>query len=168
MLFLNSRTRNITISGIGLHRRSHTHKAGQLFITGGCLSIVTGLILIAVGVISDVKRTTFVGVGIICLGLAFFTILVCFYAKLDTCYNNWAYRSRVIPVNTDTSQPTPTGVVIPSHFASSSAMTQKRQTTMPLNTASPTTVVSGADIHKLVIAPSIHIGSLANNSDNVP
>jgi hypothetical protein len=39
---------------------------------------------------------------------------------------------------------------------------------MPLNTASPTTIVSGADIHKLVIAPSIRIGSITNNSDNMP
>ena len=111
MLFLNSRARNVTISGMSLHDRSCPHKRGHSLIIGGCLAVMTGLILIVVGAVSDIKNTTFIGVGIISLGVGFFLMtLVCFYAKLDTCYNNWAYRTRVIPVKTETPQTTPLGV----------------------------------------------------------
>jgi hypothetical protein len=141
---------------------------GQSCIIFGCLSIITGLILIVVGIISEVKKTTFVGIGIISLGGGLFlTTLVCFYGKLNICYNNWAYRSRVLPVNPETPHPTPAGVAAISPFTKSTTATQNQHSTIPLDTQSPITVVSEADIHKLVISQSININTTTNNPENV-
>ncbi|CAF0976034.1 unnamed protein product [Adineta steineri] len=169
MLFLGGRTRNITTSGRGLHDESHTQKVGHSCIIGGCLSVTTGLILIIIGVISEVRNTTFIGVGVISLGVGFFlTTLVCFYAKLDICYNNWAYRTRITPAHIETPQPAPAGAITTSPFVPSVLTTEKQQTLMPDENPSPTTVVSHAEIHKILAAPSIKTTSMTFNSDNVP
>jgi hypothetical protein len=138
---------------------------GHSFIICGCLSIITGLILIVVGVISEVKKMTFIGIGIISLGVGFFLItLVCLYGKLDTCYNNWAYRSRVLPINLETPRPAPIGGVSNSPYVESSAPAQKQESILPKEIGPPITVISDADIHKVVIAPTIKIGSTTNDS----
>jgi hypothetical protein len=141
---------------------------GHSFIICGCLSIVTGLILIVIGAISEVKKTTFIGIGIISLGVGFFlTTFVCLYGKLDICYNNWAYRSRVLPLNIQTPRPTPIGGVSNSPFVESTVTTQKRQSIASKEIQAPITVISDVEIHNVVIAPSIQIGSKTNNSNNV-
>ena len=155
---------------MSMHDRSATHKVGHTCIIFGCLSVITGLILIVVGIISRVHNTTFVGIGIISLGGGLFiTTLVCFYGKLDIYYNNWAYRSRVLPVNPETPRPTPPGVAAISPFAKSTTATEKQQSTIPLDTQSPITVASEIDIHKLVIAQSININTTTttNNPEHV-
>ena len=57
MLFLNSRARNPTATGLSMQDRSFPQKMGHSCIILGCLSIVTGLVLIVIGVISEVKKT---------------------------------------------------------------------------------------------------------------
>lgn len=170
MLFLNSRVRNTAISGVIMRDQSYTHKMGHSFIISGCLLVITGLILIVIGAISEVKKTTiFIGIGVISFGIGFFLItLVCFYGKLDICYNNWAYRSRVSPTNIETPRPVPTVGVLNSPLIDSSATTQKQQFTAPIEIPAPITAISSLEIHKVVIAPSIQIGSTTiNNSDHV-
>jgi len=145
MLFLNSRARNPTATGLSMQDRSFPQKMGHSCIILGCLSIVTGLVLIVIGVISEVKKTIFVGVGIISLGGGFFlTTLVCFYGKLDICYNNWAYRSRVLPTNTNRPNPPTT----------TDAERKPSQTEIAKRTESqaPTTIVSDAEIQKIVLS----------------
>jgi hypothetical protein len=150
-----------------MHDRSYTHKIGHSCIILGCLCIVIGLILIVIGVTSDIKNTTFVGIGVLSLGVGLFlSTLGCFYGKLNICYNNWAYRSRVLPANLETPRPVPIGDVQISPFAPSPPAAQKQQSAVPLDTQSPITLISEADIHKLVIAPSINIG-IMNTPNNV-
>ena len=164
MLFLGSRTRN-TVSGMGLRDRSYTQQVGHSFIICGCLSIVIGLILIIIGAISGEKKTTFIGIGIISLGVGFFlTALVFFCAKLDMCYNNWAYRARVIPINPETPQPLSIGGATASVFGPSSITMQKQQMSMLSSAIPPITVISDVDIHKTAVTSSIKM----NNPDNVP
>jgi hypothetical protein len=104
MLFFSGRTRNSLIT---VDDRSFTHKLGHSCAILGCLLAVTGLVVIVVGAISETKTTTFIGIGIISLGAGLLlTMLIGFYAKLDICYNNWIYRSRVIPVNMETTRST--------------------------------------------------------------
>jgi hypothetical protein len=165
MLFLSSRVRNTAVSGVIMRDQSYTNKMGHSFIICGCLLAITGLILIVVGAISEVKKTTiFIGIGVISLGIGFFlTTLVFFYGKLDICYNNWAYRSRVLPTNIETPRPIPTIGVLNSPLVDSSATIQKQ-----IETPAPITAMSGLEIHKVVIAPSIQIGSTTiNNPDHV-
>lgn len=158
MLFLNGRTRNPAVSGMSMRDRSYTHKMGHSFIVGSCLSIVIGLILVIIGVISEIKKTTFIGVGIISLGVGcFITTLVCLYGKLDICYNNWAYRSRVLPINPETPRSTPIGGMSNSPFAELSATAQKQQSPAAKETQAPVTAISDVEIRKVIIAPSIQL-----------
>ncbi|CAF1194111.1 unnamed protein product [Adineta steineri] len=84
-----------------------THKIGHSCIITSCLSLIIGLVLIVTGVISETKKTTFIGIGIITLGVGFFlTTIVCFYAKLKICYRNWAYGPPISPLNMELSQQT--------------------------------------------------------------
>ena len=102
------------------------------------------MILIVFGVILERANTKLIGVGIISLGVGLFLLtLVCFYAKLDICYNNWAYRTRVLPMN----------VVAPPRAGSSR---------ISLAPANPLTMVS-----KVIVAPTINIGPITtmNNPD---
>ena len=134
---------------------------GHSFIVCGCISIIIGLILIVVGVSSATSRTMYIGIGIISLGVGFFLMtFVCLYGKLDICYNNWAYRSRVLPVNLETPQPAPVNTVTHSPFVGSPAVLEKRPSHVL------TTGVSDIEINKVVIAPTIQIGT--NNFNNVP
>ena len=100
--------------------------------------------LIVFGVILERVNTKLIGIGIICLGLGFVLMtLVCFYAKLFICYNNWAYRTRVLPMNVVASP-----CVEPSRIS--------------LAPANPLPMVS-----KLIVAPTINIGPITtmNNPD---
>ncbi len=156
MLFLNSGARNVTIAGIITHDRPYTHKMGHSFIVCSCLSIIIGLILIIVGVSSAASKTTFVGIGIISLGVGLFlTTFVCLYGKLDRCYNNWAYRSRVLPVNLETPRPIPLSTVSHSPFIESPAAISKLQSLGLRHSPEPLTTISDVEIPKFVIAPSI-------------
>lgn len=158
MLFLNSRTRNHAVSGVSMHDQSYTSKMGHSFIICGCLSIVIGLILIVVGVISEVKKTTFIGIGIISLGVGFFlTTLVCLYGKLDICYNNWAYRSRVLPAHPENLRQPPICGPSNSPFADSPAAGKETQP--------PVTVISDVEIHKVIIAPTIQVVPTTSMTD---
>ena len=152
MLFLNSRRHTTAISGRRLHDRSYTQKVGHTCIIFGCLSIITGLIVIIIGVISETNRTTYIGISIVILGVVLFLItLICFYAKLNICYNNWAYRSRVLPTNNiETPQPASATVITLSSFVGSPAMTQKSQFIIPLEPPTPLTIVSEVEIHKVI------------------
>jgi hypothetical protein len=133
---------------------------GHSFIICGCLSIITGIILIVIGVSSATSRTMYVGIGIITLGVGFFlTTLVCLYGKLDICYNNWAYRARVLPVNLETPQPAPVNTVSHSPFIESPVVLEKHPSPAQV------TVVSEIEINKVVIGPTIQIGT--NNFNNV-
>jgi hypothetical protein len=153
MLFLNTGVRHTAISGMGMRNQSYTNKMGHSFIICGCLSLIIGLILIVIGVISEVKKTTFIGIGVISTGIGFFlTTLVCFYGKLDTCYNNWAYRSRVLPLNHETRRPTPTDAISNYRFVQSPAAASKRQSIL---IPAPFTVTSDIEIHKIISAQSI-------------
>ncbi|UJR36573.1 hypothetical protein I4U23_029292 [Adineta vaga] len=159
------RTRNPAISGVGLHNQNYTHKVGHSCIVCGCLSIVIGLILIIVGVISEIKKTTFIGAGVIGLGVGCFLMtLVCFYAKLDICYNNWAYRSRVLPANSEIPQSAPPGIKTRSPFVK----IEKQQTSTSPKTLVPSTVASEIEVHKIVHDTSRQIDSIAIHADNIP
>lgn len=150
MLFLNSRPLNGTTASSSMNERSYTQKMGHSFIVCGCLSIIVGLILIVLGVISEMKKTTFIGVGIISLGIGFFLMtLVCLYGKLDICYNNWVYRSRVRPTNPRTLQTTAGGPVEIRH---SPRQIQQRSSFLPECSPAPVTIISDMDINK--ISPS--------------
>ena len=145
MLFLNGRARNAAVSGFGLHSPNYTQKVGHSCIVGGCLSIVTGLILIVVGVISEKKKTTYIGAGVIGLSVGCFLVtLVCFYAKLDICYNNWAYRARVLPANSGTPQAIPPSTAVRSPLAAK----EKVASTITHDMPAPLTTVSDVEVHK--------------------
>lgn len=165
MLFLNGRTRNPTISGVGLHNQNYTQKVGHSCIVGGCISIVTGIILIVVGVISEEKKTTYIGAGIIGLGVGCFLVtLVCFYAKLDICYNNWAYRARVLPASNGTPQ-----AILPSTTARS-PLTVEEKVPSPITPDMPVplTTVSEVDVHKFATDSIKKQPSITLNSQNIP
>ncbi len=110
MFFFNGRIRNPNIVPIITQKRTYTHKVGQWGIIATCLSIVIGLILIIIGVISETKKTRFFGIGIIILGVGFsFTTFVCFYAKLNICYRNWAYGPHIASNQIQSYQPVTAG-----------------------------------------------------------
>ena len=162
MLFLNSGARSHVVSGIIMRDQSYTNKMGQSLLICGCLLIVTGLILIVIGVSSTTSLTMYVGIGIIGTGVGFFlTALVCLYGKLDICYNNWAYRTRVLPTNLETSAaPPPLNTISRLSFAESASVLQKRIS------AAPVTMISDIEVPKIVIQPSIQIG--INNLQHAP
>jgi hypothetical protein len=84
----------------------------------------------------------YVGISIISLGVGFFlTTCVCLYGKLDICYNNWVYGSRILPVNLETPQPAPLTTISHSLFVESPAIPQKRQSPTPV------TVISDVETH---------------------
>lgn len=164
MLFLNSGTRNPTVTGVSMRDRSVPQKMGQSCIIFGCLSIVIGLILIVIGIISEVKKTIFIGIGIISLGVGFFlTTIVCFYGKLDIYYNNWAYRSRVLPtnnnVNNNNKRHEPVAVDTERRPSRTEVVNSipKRTSIVPIESQSPITIISDAEIHKIVISSSTPI-----------
>lgn len=148
MLFLSSRPPNGTTVGGSMNDRPYTQKMGHSFIICGCLSIIIGLILIVLGVISEIKKTTFIGIGILSLGVGFFLMtLVCLYGKLDICYNNWIYRSRVIPINPQVPQIATRDLDGRTH---SPVQIQKRSSLIPACSPAPLTVVSDMEINKFV------------------
>jgi hypothetical protein len=131
-----------------MHDRTYTNKIGHSFIICSCLSIITGLVIIIFGVISNVKKTTFIGIGVLSVGVGFiFITLLCFYAKLHICYNNWAYRSRIVPNTIETPHPATPGVISISPFVGSPGITQKSQCTTSLEPPTPLTIVSNVEIH---------------------
>jgi hypothetical protein len=147
-----------------MNDRPYTHKIGNTCIICGCLSIITGLILIVIGITSQARRTIFIGIGIIILGAAFFlTTLVCVYGKLNIHYNNWAYRSRVLPTNVETPRPVPPDIVSCSSFIEPSAGSPRRQLSVPLEIQRPIAVISDVEIHRVVTSPSIRIGTTTTN-----
>ncbi|CAF1299668.1 unnamed protein product [Adineta ricciae] len=165
MLFLNGRARNAAVSGFGLHSQNYTQKVGHSCIVGGCLSIVTGLILIVVGVISEVKKTTYIGAGVIGLGVGCFLVtLVCFYAKLDICYNNWAYRARVLPASSGTPQANPPSTTARSPLAAEEKLPSAITPDMP----APLTTISDVEVHKFPTDSIRKQYSITVKSENVP
>ena len=148
MLFLNSRTVNGAPVSLGMSHRSYTQKMGHSFIICGCFSMITGLILIVLGMISEIKKTTFIGIGVISLGVGFFLMtVVCLYGKLDICYNNWVYRTRVKPNNPEPSQTAPPGVIPHAH-----TVIPKQTSLVCPASPGPTTVISEVEIN--TVAPS--------------
>lgn len=168
MLFLGGRTRNLAVSGGSMQDRSIPQKMGHSCILCGCLSIVTGLILIIVGIISELKKTTFIGVGVITLGVGFFlTTFVCFYGKLDICYNNWAYRSRVLPSNAEAAQATPADAARKPTVVKLPELTEKEGSIGRIASQTPITIVSEAEIRKVVISPAVQLAISTTNADSV-
>jgi hypothetical protein len=70
-------------------------------------------------------------------------------------------------LNIQTPRPTPIGGVSKSPFVESTVTTQKRPSIASKEIQAPITVISDVEIHNVVIAPSIQIGSKTNNSNNV-
>lgn len=156
MLFFNSRARNGPMPTSASDDQSFTQKMGHSFIIFGSICLVSGLIVIVIGVISDARKTTYIGIGILSLAVALFILtLVCFYAKLDICYNNWAYRSRVVPINIETPRPASDGNIRnASPSASPLAHVVKRQPSISVAVSTPFTTVSEIDANKIIVPPS--------------
>lgn len=168
MFFFNGRIRNPHIIPIVVGQQAYSTTVSNSFIIAGCLSIIIGLALIITGGISETKKTTFIGIGIISLGVGFFiTTMVCFYSKLDICYHNWAYGQNVVPLNTETPPPVTASNISMAPFAESVSVTQKIQSTMPMSATVPMTMTSDLEINNVFIARSIKIDNTKINQDNI-
>ncbi|CAF0809929.1 unnamed protein product [Rotaria sp. Silwood1] len=168
MLFLNGRTRHTGISPMNVRNGSYTHKLSHLSVIGGSLSIVTGLILIVVGVIYEVQSTKFIGIGLISFGvLCLLMKIIHFYGKLDICYNNWIYRTRVVPINHETSQPKPIGALSVPPRPKSPETTPKQSYVVPPEPSTRRTVISGIEIHNVLTEQSIKNDVVTNNSNTI-
>lgn len=162
MLFFNSRARNGPMPTAGGADRSYTQKMGHSCIIIGCICLVSGLIVIVIGVISDIRQTTYIGIGVVGLAIGFFlTTLVCFYGKLDICYNNWAYRSRVVPISIETPRPLSTGGIqngspftYPPVTPPAPLPPVKRQPSISVAVPTPFTTVSDIDANRIVLPQS--------------
>ncbi|CAF3569715.1 unnamed protein product [Rotaria socialis] len=173
LFFSNARIHNPHIIPIVVSDRSHTHKLGHSCIIVGCLSIIIGLSLIIRGVISETKKATLIGIGIISLGVGLFTtILVCFYGKLNIYYHNWAYGQRVVPLNIETPHEGRQsggggggGGISMAPYSESLSVTQKIQPTIPLSSSSSMTMLSDLEINKVIIGRSIKIDKTTIQSD---
>ena len=144
MFFFHSRPLNGSVPFIAVHGQAYTNNLGHTCLVVSCLAVIAGMTLIVFGVILERVNTKLIGIGIISLGLGFVLMtLVCFYAKLFIWYNNWAYRTRVLPMN-----------VVASPYVEPSRIS--------LAPANPLTRVS-----KLIVAPTINIGPITtmNNPD---
>ena len=153
MLFFNSRARNGPMPTTAAADQTYTQKMGHSCIIFGCICLVSGLIVIVIGVISDTRKTTYIGIGIISLAVGFFLLtLVCFYGKLDVCYNNWAYRTRVVPINIETPRPpSEGGPQNGSPFTYPPVPPVKRQPSISVAVPTPFTTVSEIDANRVVV-----------------
>ncbi|CAF2399248.1 unnamed protein product [Rotaria sp. Silwood2] len=147
---------------------SYTYKLSHLCIICGSLAIVIGLILIVVGVIYEVENTKFIGIGLISFGvLCFLFKIIYFYGKLDICYNNWIYRTRVVPINHGTSQPRPAGALSTSPRPKTPGTTQKPSYIIPPEPPTRKTVISDIEIHNVLTEQSIKNTITTNNSNTM-
>ncbi|CAF2770498.1 unnamed protein product [Rotaria sp. Silwood2] len=168
MFFFNGRIRNPNIIPIVVSDRSYTHKVGHSCIIAGCLSIIIGLSLIITGLISETKKTTLIGIGVISLGVGFFiTTLVCFYGKLNICYHNWAYGQNVAPLNIQTPQQATASAISMGPYTESLSVTQKIQSRIPFASSTPMTMLSDLEINNVIIARSIKIDKTTMSTDNI-
>jgi len=150
------------------HDRSYTNRIGHSCIIAACLWIIIGLILIVIGVISETEKPTFFSIGTISLGVGFFlTILVCFYTELNKCYHNWAYGSHITPSHVENSQLATAGDISMSYVGSITA-TQKVPMITSLPPQKTVKTLSNVRTNKVIISPSIEIGEITTNRDNVP
>ena len=170
MLFFNSRARNGPMTTTAGGDQSYTQKMGHSCIIFGCICLVSGLIVIVIGVISDTRKTTYIGIGIISVAVGFFLLtIVCFYAKLDTCYNNWAYGSRVVPINIETPRPpSEGGAQNGSPFAYPPTPVVKRQPSISVAIPTPFTTVSEIDANRVVVPQSNALGLNATHPPGKP
>ena len=135
MFFFNGRVRNAHVAPIIMRDQPHIDKIGHSYIITSCLSIIIGLVLIFSGVTFETQKTILISCGIITLGIGFvLTTLICFYAQLKLCYDNWAYGSHIATYNSENSQ-----IVIPntmsiSYFTETSKMT-KNTVCKPITTS---------------------------------
>ena len=149
MFFFNGRIRNAHIAPMILRDRPYTNKLGHGCIITGCLVIIFGLTFIITGVISETKKNTFFGIGIMTLSIGFcFTVIVCFYTKLNICYRNWAYGPHILSNKIDSTH-TVISTISLSPLATNSVMQQKTGHMIPLSNISK---------HKVRIVPSGVIG----------
>lgn len=164
--FSNGRLHNPHIIPVVVSDRSYTHKVGHSCIIAGCLSIIIGLALIFTGLFSETKRTTLIGIGVISAGVGFFiTTLVCFSGKLNICYHNWAYGQNVVPLNMESPREGRHRGISMGPFSESLSVTQKIQSTIPISSSSPITLLSDLEINKVFIARSIKIDKKTISSD---
>ncbi|CAF2092748.1 unnamed protein product [Rotaria magnacalcarata] len=168
--FSNGRMHNPHIIPIVVSDRSHAHKLGHSRIIAGCLSIIIGLSFIIRGVTSETKKATLIGIGIISLGVGFFTtISVCFYGKLNICYHNWAYGQSVVPLNIEIPHEGRRGGggggISMAPYSESLPVTQKIQSTIPLSSSSSMAMLSDLEINKVIIGRSIKIDKTTIQSD---
>jgi hypothetical protein len=77
-----------------------------------------------------------------------FTIILCFYTKLNIFYHNWAYGSHIVSNKVDSTQTVISAISL-SPLATNSVMTQKTEHIIPL---------SNIGMHKVTIVPSGAIG----------
>ncbi|CAF0913132.1 unnamed protein product [Rotaria sordida] len=168
MLFLNGRTRNPMMPPMNMRNGLYTYKLTNFFVICGSLVIVIGLILIVIGVIYEVNSTKFIGIGLICFGIFCFLMkIICLYGKLDICYNNWIYRTRVAPVKHDSSQPKPIGTLSISPRPKSPGTIQKQSSVVPPEDPTHRTVISAIEIHNVLTEQSIKNDVTINNSNNM-
>ncbi|CAF0988092.1 unnamed protein product [Didymodactylos carnosus] len=108
MLFASGRSRGVT--AMGLADRTMFQTIGRCFVIIGCITVIVGIILIIISVVSEKKETLYIGISIIGVGSICFIFMIIFiYCKLDVCWNNWTYRTRV--VHTVGHQRSPTKII---------------------------------------------------------
>ncbi|CAF3411484.1 unnamed protein product [Rotaria socialis] len=167
MLFLNSRARNMMVAPMHSRGVSYTNKFFQPWLTFGSILLVTGTILIVVGVLNEVKTTKYIGICFIGFGaVCFLSKIVHYYGKLDICYNNWIYRSHVTPVHNDAPQPKPPNIISIPAYTKSSDMAHTTAFSASAAASTCRTIISSIEIHKVVVESSIKNDTVINNPIN--
>ncbi|UJR09543.1 hypothetical protein I4U23_013780 [Adineta vaga] len=92
MFFFNGRIRNAHVAPVILRDDPYTHSIGHSCVITTCLLLIIGLTLIITGVISETKKTTLIGIGVISIGVSLFiTTIFCCNTHVKICYRNWAH-----------------------------------------------------------------------------